>query len=204
MGITGRGTKGWAPVQDGAKEFLLCDDCEQHLNKHYETPFKNYWVDNPPLPDPWNDDNPRWLTTEYGKFKLFHLSVLFRAGVCTLPMFRNVNLGPHEDRLRKMLCNVDPGKDYEYPIGGFAVVHHQHRRLIRMVAQSQSFRLGGKPCYAIMYGGVEWWFNVSSDRNPEFEQFSLKSDGRICLSVFPWTEVAAVQKASAALRSAGA
>ena len=204
MGITGSGRKGWALIQDGVKEFLLCDDCEQHINKHYETPFKRFWIDSQPLPDPWMDEEPRWLTTDYGPFKLFHLSVLFRASICSLSMFRTVNLGPHEDRLRKMLLNVEPGQDYEYPIGGYSVVHHKSRQLIKMVTQSQNFRLGGKPCYAIMYGGAEWWFSVSSDRNPEFEQFSLKQDGRICLAVHPWTEVAAVQKASSALRRAGA
>jgi len=55
-----------------------------------------------------------------------------------------------------------------------------------------------------MYGGVEWWICVASDRNREFEQFALKSDGKMCLSVFPWNEIAAVQKASQALRRADA
>lgn len=204
IGITGNGRNGWALVQDGAKEFLLCGDCEQHLNKHYETPFKKFWVDNPPLPDPWMDEEPRRLTTEYTSFKLFHLSVLFRASICSLPMFRTVNLGPHEDRLRKMLLNIEPGQDYEYPITGYGVVHHKNRQLIKMITQPQSFRIGGKPCYAIMYGGAEWWFSISSDRNPEFEQISLKRNGEICLAVHPWTEVAAVQAASSALRRTGA
>lgn len=63
MGITGQGKRGWAPVQDGAKELLLCEDCEQHINEQYEKPFKAFWVDNSPLPDPWPDEDPRWITT---------------------------------------------------------------------------------------------------------------------------------------------
>ncbi|WP_423709583.1 hypothetical protein [Undibacterium sp. WLX3042] len=204
MGITGQGKKGWAPVQDGAKELLLCEDCEQHINEHYEKPFKAFWLDNSPLPDPWQDEDPRWITTDYKSFKLFHLSVLFRASISSLPMYSAVDLGPHTDRLRIMLLNEDPGREYEYPIGGYGVIHHENRQLIKMITKPQSFRLGGKPCYAIMYGGVEWWFSVSSERNPKFDQFSLKEDGRICLAAHPWTEVAAVQKASMALRSAGA
>lgn len=200
MGVTGIGTKGWAAVQDGAKEQLLCEGCEQHFNKHYEIPFKIFWVDNPKLPDPWLDNAPRCINTEYRTFKLFHLSVLFRAGACTLPMFSNVNLGPHKDRIRKMLLDGDPGKDHEYPIGGCAVLHHENRDVIKIISQSQNFRFGGKPCYSIMYGGVDWWFSVSSDRNPEFEQFSLKSNGKICLSAFSWNEFGAVQKASLALQ----
>lgn len=204
LGITGTGKNGRALVQDGAKEYLFCEDCEQHLSKHYEEPFKRFWIDNLPLPDPWIDDGPRWLKTDYSKFKLFHLSILFRAGVCSLPMFSNVNLGPHEARLRKMILDIDPGEEHEYPVGGYGVVHHETRELIKMIAQSQNFKVGGRHCYGIMYGGVEWWFCIASDRNPEFDRFSLKNNGQICLSVFPWTEVAAVQKASAALRNAGA
>ena len=45
---------------------------------------------------------------------------------------------------------------------------------------------------------------IASDRNAEFDKFALKDDGQMCLSVFPWQEVAIIQKASAALKRAGA
>jgi len=204
IGVTGVGGRRWKPVQDGAKEHLLCECCEQHLNKYFETPFKKYWVDTLPLPDPWADDNARWLTVDYKTFKLFHLSVLYRASISTLPMFESVSLGRHEERIRQLLLNNDPGEEYQYPLAGYAVVHHKTRHLVQMVSQPQAVPFGGRRCYGIMYGGVEWWICVASDRNREFEQFALKSDGKMCLSVFPWNEIAAVQKASQALRRADA
>ncbi len=203
LAINGSGKRGRTLVQDGAKEHLFCEDCEQHFNKHFETPFRKYWIETPPLPDPWNDDNPRWIATDYKPFKLFHLSILFRASVSTLPIFNPINLGPHEEKIRLLLLNCDPGEYCEYPIAGYAVVHHTTRQLVKMISQPQVFRVGGKQCYSIMYGGVEWWMCVASDRNYEFEKFALQNDGRLCLSVFPWNEVAAVQKASRTLKNAG-
>ena len=200
MGITGNGSKGWGPKQDGAKEQLLCESCESHLNTHYEQPFKKFWFDNAVLPDPWLDVKPRWLSTDYGPFKLFHLSVLFRASVSSLPMFGGVNLGPHEDRIRKMLFDRNPGKDYQYPIGGFGVVHDRSREIIKLITKPSKIKFGGKHGYEFIYGGAGWWFNVSTDRNPEFEKFSLKEDGKMCLSVTPWNEVPAVREASKALQ----
>ena len=32
MGINGRGTKGWKPLQQGIREHLFCERCEQHFN----------------------------------------------------------------------------------------------------------------------------------------------------------------------------
>lgn len=99
-----------------------------------------------------------------------------------------------------MLLNVAPGKYYKYPVGGHGVVHDQNRYLIKMVAQPLDIEFGGAPCYTMMYGGVVWWFSVSFERNPEFEQFALKEDGRIGLSVIPWDLVPDVQNASEILR----
>ena len=200
MGVTGLGNKGWEPVQDGAKEHLFCEDCEQHLNRELETPFRKFWQETSPLPDPWADDSPRQLKVDYNRFKLFHLSILFRASLCTLPMFSEVSLGPHEENIRKLVLNLDLTEAHMYPVAGYAIVHHKTRELIKMVSKPQAFKLGGRRCYGIMYGGAEWWFCVASDRNPEFEAFALKGDGQLHLSVFPWNEVAAVQKASLALR----
>ena len=36
MGITGKGSKGWAKLQKGLRELLFCDDCEQLFNEKYE------------------------------------------------------------------------------------------------------------------------------------------------------------------------
>lgn len=201
MGINGRGSLGWKPLQDGAKEHLLCECCEQHLNEHFEKPFRELWVKNCPLPDPWSAVDTHWISVNYESFKLFHLSVLFRAGVSTLPTFAAVQLGKHEEKLRRLLLQGNPGEYYQYPVFGYAVIHHKTKRLVQMVSQAQMIRLGMGRCYGIMYGGVEWWTYVASNRNPEFEQVALQRDGRMPFDAVPWNEVAVVQAASRALKT---
>lgn len=204
MGINGRGSKGWETLQKGVREYLFCEECEQHFNEHFEKPFRKSWVENCPLPDPWETDQVHWINADYASFKLFHLSVLFRAGVSSLPTFAEVSLGPHEERLRTMLLNLDAGPEDKYPIFGYAVVHHKTSRVVQMVTKVQASKFDGRRCYGIMYGGVQWWVCVASDKNHEFQKVALRHDGTMPFTAIPWNEVAIVQEASTALRNAGA
>jgi hypothetical protein len=202
MGINGLGNRGWKTVQKGLREPLFCDDCEQHFNEKCEKPFRAQWVEAAPLPNPWNLNEVHWGNFDYASFKLFHLSVLFRAGISSLPTFAAVSLGPHEERLRRLLLAVSPGESWQYPIFGYAVVHHETKLLIPLVSQAGRSSFGGHPCYGMMYGGVHWWICVSSHRNPELERVALQPDGRMPFHAVPWNEVTVIQSAAEALRRA--
>lgn len=203
MGIHGLGSKGWEIVQKGIREHLFCEECEQHFNEHFEKPFRASWVENCPLLDPWETEEVQWIKVDYSSFKLFHLSVLFRAGVSSLPTFAEVSLGPHEERLRNMLLDLTAGPEDRYPIFGHAVVHHKTHRVVQMVTKAYASKFGGRRCYGMMYGGVQWWVCVASDSNYEFQQLALRHDGTMPFAAIPWNEVGAVQEASVALRNAG-
>ena len=202
MGINSRGNRGWKALQKGISEPLFCESCEQHFNEHFEKPFRAQWVVAAPLPNPWNAIDVHWVNVAYSSFKLFHLSVLFRAGVSSLRTYAEVSLGPHEEKLRQLLLNRDPGEHTQYPIFGYAVVHHKTKRLIPIVSQAQQSSFGGQRCYGMMYGGAEWWICVSSHRNIEFERAALQSDGRMPFHAVPWNEVSVIQSAARALRNA--
>lgn len=103
MAITGRGRQGWKPLNKGIWEHLLCSDCEQYLNREYEQPFQDQWAGDDALPRQMTKDDVHTATFSYVSFKLFHLSILFRASVSSNPMFQAIRLGMHEDRIRKML-----------------------------------------------------------------------------------------------------
>jgi hypothetical protein len=53
---------------------------------------------------------------DYKRFKLFLLSVLWRASISKQEIFRHVNLGCHEDIIRKMIYDSNPGNESEYPM----------------------------------------------------------------------------------------
>ena len=71
-----------------------------------------------------------------------------------------------------------------------------------MVGQAQQGRLEGMRCYAIIYGGVQWWIGVASQRCEQFESMALQADGSLPLASIPWNELGIMQSASRMLRNA--
>lgn len=201
MGITGKGHKGWKPLQKGIREYLLCVDCEQYLNDNYEKPFLKQWTVDSPLPDSMAQDATYSAVYDYPTFKLFHLSILFRSSVSSLPTFRKVNLGAHEERIRQMLISKDSGKDWEYPILG-SVVLHGGKVERRLITTPIAGRYEEHIVYEQMYGGVVWHVLVSSHRNDSFCRAGLQPTGHITLIAVPWNEVWGVQDASIAIKRA--
>lgn len=205
MGINGAGTKGWKPLQKGITEKLFCEPCEQHFSNHVEAPFKSDWCDKFPLPDPWPTDHVELVRVrDYRSFKLFHLSIIFRAGVSTSATFAQVQLGAHEERMRQLLLGLDPGRADRYSVFGYAVVRHDNHRIVQMVSPPRASSFGNRPCYGTIYAGVQWWVRVTSSAHREFEAVSLREDGSMSIAAAPWHELSALQDASKALRRADA
>src|SRR4051794_18890200 len=67
--------------QKGLRDRLLCDDCEGYFNTNFEHPFKQYWIDKNPLGRHAGQEVIVLDDVDYPRFKLFHLSVLWRASV---------------------------------------------------------------------------------------------------------------------------
>ena len=100
--------------QKGLREHLLCDVCEGHLNV-FETYFANIWYDKSATPKKLMYYGSETLSVKvnYADFKLFYLSVLWRASVSTLPYFSRVNLGPYEEGIRQMVLTLDPARAHQ-------------------------------------------------------------------------------------------
>ena len=133
MGINGRCNRGWKPVQKGEREPLCCESCEQYFNEYFEKPFHSQWVAAKLLPNLWHNDDVYWATVDYSSFKLFHLSVLFRASVTSLPTFAEVSLGPHEEKLRQLTLKRDAAEPHQYPVHGVVVVHPETHGIVPVV-----------------------------------------------------------------------
>lgn len=202
MGINGRGKKGWRPLQRGITEKLFCEECEQHFNEYCEKPFKRLWIDRDFLPSPWPTSEPVVAKIDYAPFKLFHLSVLFRASVSSLPTFADVSLGPHEERLRQLLLSKDPGPIWQYPIMGIALLDPKNKNLVDIITMPVQARFEGHRCYSMAYGGVNWWIAVSSHPSKEWLGAAVSESGDIPLVGMPWTELGLMRQAAQLLRRA--
>jgi hypothetical protein len=199
LGIHGQGNRGTEILQDGEREYLLCESCEQHLNEELEKPFRR-WLETL-FPANWQVGERATIRVDYKSFKLFHLSVLFRAGVCALPTFAEVSLGPkHRERIRRMLVEMDPGSALDYTIRGALVVDRDSRQPYPAVVKPRRVKVQGHTFYQMMYGGAEWWVRVSSHSEISTDADALTAGGEIVLEVTDWRESSALQFAGMVLR----
>jgi|RhiMetdeSRZDD1v2_1073273.scaffolds.fasta_scaffold69486_4 hypothetical protein len=102
---------------------------------------------------------------DYVRFKLFLLSVLWRASISTRPLFREVRLGPHEERIRQMLLNSDPGEYLKYPC---VMMTYRHLKdwPVDIVTQASHSRANGGHVYKFMVSGMLYIFFISDNAIP--------------------------------------
>lgn len=159
--------------QKGLREYLLCIECEQFINDEYEKPFKALWVDNDALAIVEHKREAILRDVDYRCFKLFHLSVLFRADAA-----KWVDLGPHRETIREMLLQGEAGPAWKYPIICQAI-EFEGKIMEEFVTSAFEIRLGGHRGYMLVFLGVEWVYFVSSHRCTPIEQRALKEDGSL-------------------------
>lgn len=104
---------------------------------------------------------------DYTKFKLFLLSILWRASISKRPMFREVNLGPHETLIHRMLLERDPGEQLNYPC--LIMTYLNLKKLpSELVAQPSQSRVDGGIVYKFMIGGMIYIFFISKHIIPSW------------------------------------
>ncbi len=159
-------------IQKGIREHLLCEEHEQHLGK-LEREFKGYWYGNPRLPERVDADGHAVVGFTYAAFKLFHLSILWRAGIASIAEFDSVRLGPYEGKLRDMLLSGDAGDVDCFPLFGQIILDENRRVMYGMVTKPQVARLFGTRVYYMCYAGCEWTFLVTEKAGRNLEDIVL-------------------------------
>lgn len=174
--------------QKGFREQLLCRSCEALLGKH-EKYFADLWYERKALPHR-VATNSVTLHVDYEPFKLFLLSVLWRASISTLEPFQVVRLGPFEEEIRLMLLQGRAGPDTRFQI--FACVYLLPPTATpchgTIVPPSKVRLPDGNKGYSIVFGGVKWFFVVSRCVIQSIRSGALSSSGSITLPVRDLTE----------------
>ncbi|HOI56618.1 MAG TPA: hypothetical protein PLP01_15320 [Phycisphaerae bacterium] len=178
-----------ALIQKGVRENLLCALCEGILAK-YESKFKTFWYDGPASPRQLEPECNGLVIdgADYASFKLFHLSVLWRAGVAE--WCGSVSLGPYSQKISKMLLKGDPGIPGAFPIIGTALIDSGGRVLHGLITKPIRSRVGKSTVYFMCYAGCEWTFAVTDHPSEVEAQVaqSLDVSGRISLLCSRWSE----------------
>ena len=90
---------------------ILCSECDGAFSA-YDSYGKEVFLNKEIKQHPQTDVLFQIGDVDYAKMKLFILATVWRASVSELGDFSKVAIGPHEERIKKMLLNNDPG-DYE-------------------------------------------------------------------------------------------
>jgi hypothetical protein len=165
-------------VQKGMREYLLCQECETKLSKYEGYAARLI----PKIPNFPRDSSGLFVYSDdldYKQFKLFQLSILWRASVSQSKMFAQVNLGSkHEERIRCMLHEEIPGRSSDY--GCFMVTFPNPKKLSGIIWSPARVKLFGHNGYKLMTGNLMWYFFVTSHApNAEFQNFFVQESGML-------------------------
>jgi hypothetical protein len=173
-------------IQKGIREYLLCGDCEAQLSRYerYAAPIIKA-IPSLPL-----DSSGRLLETprvDYAEFKLFQMSIIWRASVSSHRMFTSVSLGDQEERLRLMLRNEQPGRPHQYGCLMYTLKNTKH--LSQMIWSPVPDTKFGRSCFCFQIGEIFWYFfrSVLPKSNPGRQGF-LSEAGELKIYIAPWTE----------------
>lgn len=147
-------------MQKGIRERPLCKTCETRLSR-----YGKYARDLLMTPERLVLPPPRGQVVnqaDYKPFKLFQLSLLWRAHLSKHQLFVEVDLGPrHAERVRTMLDTENPGAAADYPCF-LSVLYFGGEQHAGMMLQAHSGRTEGQRTYRLIFAGFHWMFVVSS------------------------------------------
>jgi hypothetical protein len=170
------------------REHLLCKDCESKFNT-YETyvsnvlyNFKKFFNQEGDVVTVYNVD--------YKKFKLFQLSMLWRCSVTSIPVFENGKIPEkHEDIIRKMLIDENPGEEFEYSCRLFGLL--LRNKLETQFMMNPGFmNVNNLLIVYHTFGGFRWHFVVDNEQTdiPE-STYSLKKSNELIYKLIDMTEI---------------
>jgi hypothetical protein len=146
-------------VQDGPKERLLCERCEQQLGRYEKYSKEAFHESKHGIQV--LDSGP-WVTItgiDYRNTKLFLLSVIYRMSVSSLRQFEGVALSEHEGAIRGMITAEDPGTNDQFPIGAIIPLINGNVEECVLCTPSIS-RRDGVTVYTMIIGGIFYLFCV--------------------------------------------
>ena len=164
-------------IQKGLREYLFCQECETKLSR-YEGYAAKLVKD---ISNSKSNNGEKYLRLEhidYLRFKLFQLSILWRASIAKGVAFTQVSLGPHEEIIRSMLNDENPGKSTDYGclmmmMPNTEVLHQILVSPVRVIP-----RPFGHTAYKFMTGNITWLFFVTSHRiNNQVHELFLQETG---------------------------
>jgi hypothetical protein len=178
----GRIVKGRA-LQKGIREKLLCGTCERKLSV-YEKYIREVLFGGSAIAI--RQENEKLVITglDYQRVRIFFLSLIWRMSVATSHrMWQNVDLGRHEEKIRRMILAEDPGEPWEY---GFLCIlpMFDGKFIEEWILEPDIVQTDRSRIYRMVVGGCIYLFHVSDMHlRPEVEERLVQKDGSWILTL---------------------
>lgn len=185
-------------------EELLCHECMQRLGEWEAYAHRVFSEGGESMTIRDADDHFVISGLRYAPFKLFQMSLIWRASISRGPEVHRINLGPHAERIREMLIEASPGEKLRYcamllfPFPSVQQIMFQPLD----TPQRLPFRVYGHTAYQGVFGGLVWIFIVSSHSDDLPEDSFLSEDGTLPLGKFESPAVRYLERLEAALEEA--
>ena len=119
----------------------------------------------------------------YTKYKLFLLSILWRASISKKSFFKEINIGEHEEILRKMIFENDAKQYFDYPIFvTTSAMDEQFEPDIILQPTQLAGSDGMQTCYFII-GGFMYMFKLGSytDNLEKLKTQTINEDNKLMI-----------------------
>lgn len=101
---------------------------------------------------------------DYQKFKIFLLSILWRASISSRPFFNQVSLGANEQLIRKMIYEGNPGNINDYPI--FITTYlNDKTQASDLISQPRKVQNDKQTTYISSIGGLLYDFYIETKKS---------------------------------------
>lgn len=182
--------------QKGHRQPLLCKDCEQRFSIH-EKYVSEVFSGKIPVHATQVGKLIKVTGLDYFHFKLFGLSILWRAGVCSHRFFSKVELGPHQEVLRQMLLADSPGPRLKYAfLLSQLISAESDYKPDDIIVEPTLSRFNGHRCYRFVFSGMIWTFTVSSHNLiPPISSTTLSEEGEMQMILTRLEEVEFIMSA---------
>ena len=146
--------------QKGYRERLLCYDCEQLLS-----PLEDYGrrviYGGGETETIVFENEIKVRNIDYKKFKLFQLSLLWRASVSRQESYIEVNLRHNEETIRKMLIAQIPGEPNHFGCFMTVLLWEENKPMDGIILSPARLHIEGHICFRFIVGACAWFFVVS-------------------------------------------
>ena len=184
--------------QNTWQEYLLCEDCEAKIEK-YETYASRllYYPKGDDIRHVNTKDKRILQGIEPTQFKLFQLSVLWRAGISSLPMFSRIVLTKDEQEFLRKILHDESVWLYEQYWCDIVTYYDKYKRLkdsMQLIIQPTIEIKEGRIYYIFVFGGYVWNFNMSNAVNNLLKVQHFREEGKYIILKYEMFRVPVIRE----------